>query len=192
MRTRAQRIHVLLVLVLATMAALTAARAAQHYPSGQIVQTIDHSVSTTTITGNTETTIYTYSVPGGTLLTSNCLRVSMRGHITTALATPGTATVRVKYGATTFTVVNATNLTPAATNVLMALDFLFTAAGATNSQKIHSIFNDNTGVTAITSIAHYNTSSVDSTTAQTLAITWQFSATTNTFMCDSTFTEVLQ
>jgi hypothetical protein len=147
-----------------------------------------------------ENTLYTFSVPGGTLGTTRVLHFSMIGQTANNSGGGCTFTVRVKYGATTiytgaFTSINTGNFTNP-----LALDVELMAAGATGSQVSRAVLNidgiaegdANTG-NAITkdfvagaagsqllaggavSYAVRNTISEDSTAAKTFTVTFQSS-----------------
>lgn len=136
------------------------------------IGTSDVTVQNTT----TETNLVSVTIPGGTLSTSNGLKVRL--NIGTYLRTSGTFVLRFKYGGTTL--ITTSSLSVANVGVGY-IEFYLLAAGTTGSQKgfeVTKFFDVNTS----TSTGHFTfdnadkgTSSVDSTTDQTLAITIQFS-----------------
>lgn len=128
-----------------------------------------------------ENTLLSYSVAGGTLSTGNAIRVTM--HVSTMTVTnTNTWTLRCKYGATTlvskiYTAVGTTSLSG-------KIEFILGAAGTTGTQNGSYALslaqpnysgNANTTVQMIGESAQ-GTSSEDSTTAKTLAITSQHSS----------------
>lgn len=144
---------------------------------------------TTLGSSTTETTILTQSITGGTLGTANALRASC---FVTALQVSGTAnsvTFRFKYGATTLiTKTLSTNVTNGAgTNYSGKVEFVIMGSGATGTQEgvayinfgssQNVIGNASGTVSGYSSLISTNvgTSSEDSTSAKTLAISVQFS-----------------
>jgi hypothetical protein len=146
-------------------------------PQGKLnLVTTDVTFSSSTA----ENTLLSYSLAGGTLSTANAVRVTI--HIS-ALGTFNTATstFRFKYGATTLVtkVLGGT----ATSSFSGKVEFILAGAGTTNSQNGSVALNLGTdGYLGSSTIPQYfassiqGTSAIDSTTAQTLAVTYQASA----------------
>lgn len=165
-----------------------------------LVQTLD-KVSADTTVNNTaaETTIYSFSVPGGTLGTNSRLRVMLQTKFgdTTADIVDATLTFRLKYGGTTVaTVVILTNGVDAtaasicgtAASTGFIATGLVSGDGGTSAQvgsmtvngSLITAFNTTTANAiklcgAQTNAASQGTSAIDSTVNQTLAVTAQWS-----------------
>ncbi len=128
------------------------------------------TANTTIVNTAVETTLYSFSVAGGTFSTNNVLRLTVQ--ITDLdVQDGGSCVLRFKYGATTvasMTVDN--NSTSNIANVKAFLTFTLAADGATNSQVGSALFH--ASLTSITSpLTGQGTSAVDSTAAQTLVVT---------------------
>jgi hypothetical protein len=163
---------------------------------------LDKSTTAQDVTNTvTETSVYSYSVPGNTLGTSNGLRLVLTGlsHVDTSSAT---VTVRVKFGGTTFATA-VLNLT-ATHNGGYKIEVLLNANGATNSQRavvVSQFFNLGASETvavltqgsSTVGIAYHDALTVDTTTAQTLTVTvqWSSALSTNHFRRWSATTELL-
>jgi hypothetical protein len=150
--------------------------------------------SNTTITGasTTEGTLYSFSVPGGTLGTNNTVRLTISGTVASTGWGPGTVTLRIKYGSTTLSAALRLNGGAGATlpwQVVIELS----GDGATNAQVMHALGSvqwmqwwDGTWESYFYSgwTDNYGgnlkpvrgTATVDSTAAQNLAVTGQWSA----------------
>lgn len=138
-------------------------------------------VSNTTLTTTvTETTLYTVSIPGGTLSTNNGLRFRISITDLDMGNNPTNLTIRMKYGGTTMATVVSANVTSGATNLQGHIEGYILAAGTTSSQEgqcsLH--FNEGNGYYA----AHSGTAAIDSTSSQNLVITAQFSTATSSGM----------
>lgn len=133
-----------------------------------------------------ETTVYTFSVPGGTLGTNRTIRLSLIGDVLSAAAR--TLTLRVKYGATT---VLTAAVTLGAVGARGQMTFVgeLTALNATNAQVAKGVLTmsntgaDATGTMQLTTptngfvFAGTNSGvAEDSTAAKTLSVTFQNSA----------------
>lgn len=141
------------------------------------------SLTTTDVTfasSTAENTLLSYSVPGGTLSTSNIVRVTL--HVSAlAVTNTNTVTFRFKYGATTHT--SATFTATGAIAWTGKIEFLVAGAGTTSSQNGSIAVNLGTsgyvgnGNLQPQYFAHSSqgTSAIDSTSAQTLAVTSQHS-----------------
>jgi len=147
-------------------------------PQGKLnLVTTDVTYSSSTA----ENTLLSYSVPGGTLSTNNAIRVTM--HVA-GLGVTGsnTWTLRLKYGATTLASKVFTNIS--ANNTFVGkMEFFLAGAGTTSSQNGTYALNlgfanyvGSSGLQAtMVTESSQGTSAIDSTTAQTLAITSQHS-----------------
>jgi len=139
---------------------------------------ISSDTSDTVISGTSETTLFTDTVPGGTLGTDGVVRVRL--HISDFdLTNVQTCTFKLKYGATTVITHGITGAFTAS-NLRGFLEFTLMGAGATNSQEgylsghmgsLHSSMNNGGTWTNPTD---EGTSAEDSTGDLTLAVTAQF------------------
>jgi hypothetical protein len=146
---------------------------------------IDRDVTTTDVVSTAdETTVYSFSVPGGTLGTNRALRLKLIGDW---LNTPGTnsLTVRTKFGGTTLF---STAITVGANASRHALfyELMLSAHNATNAQVATLHYFEGGATTAgapptilgnagqsNTGVGVYNALAIDSTVAQTLEVTFQ-------------------
>jgi len=146
-------------------------------PQGKLnLVTTDVTYSSSTA----ENTLLSYSLPGNTLSSANAVRVTL--HISTlGMFNTATATLRFKYGATTFVtkVLGGT----ATTTFSGKIEFIIAGAGTTSSQNGSVAINLGTdGYLGSSTLPQYfafssqGTSAIDSTTAQTIAVTYQASA----------------
>lgn len=117
-----------------------------------------------------ETSLYSFSVPGGTLGTSRVLRFRIIG-VYSVDATPPTITYRVKYGSCTVSSGALTD-TGARTNQPLNLYGYVSARGGTGAQIVW--FQVETSSSGPDIMAYTAACSTDSTTAQTLDVTWQW------------------
>jgi hypothetical protein len=122
----------------------------------------------------TETTVLSFSVPGGTLGTDGALRITIQARVVHVIT--GTATFRLKYGATTILTIA---VPPGVTVADKSADiwFLLCATGATNSQRASGRVDMQDANGAI--FSRWNQEGVateDSTAAKTLALTVQWGA----------------
>jgi len=138
---------------------------------------LDKVTANTTVANTApETNLYSFSVPGGTLGTNNVLRLTIQ--ITDLDLLNGSAlTVRFKYGGTTIGSIDFSNQSGSAINNSKGLiTFVLAGDGATNTQlgtALSHISNWGTGI-------GQGTASVDSTAAQTLAVTADWDAASST------------
>lgn len=155
-----------------------------------------NDVNTTT----TETTIYTYSVAGGTLGSTKALRLSMLADILNNIGGADNLTLRVKYGATTiFAAVLAAGSTAARRGVSLSLTL--SALNATNAQIAQGIVLMDSAAGGVTGTAGDATPKIgthagvaeDSTAAKTLAVTveWASSSASASFRCHAVQLELL-
>lgn len=155
--------------------------------SGSVVQTL-YKTNTVTI-GNTttETNIFSTTIPGGSLSTGNVIRFAIRGDILQNSGASRTFTIKVTYGGTTLYNGTSSALSVTTDRRPYVFEGTIAAAGATNSQTftgcilVGSATAPTTGLGAITTTlplmgAIGGSSSVDSTSAQTLAVTVTLSA----------------
>jgi|GEM_PF-4429811 len=134
-----------------------------------VFRVLNNNASDSTIANSvTETTLFTYTVPGGTLSTANVVRLNFSLSVTSNSGT-SSLTVRVKYGGTSFTMFSNTYGTPTA-QVGVGNVWIY-ADGATNAQwvfgKSEGIFAGSTGASG--------SCAVDSTADQALVVTAQHS-----------------
>ena len=127
-----------------------------------------------------ENTLLSYSVAGGTLSTSNFIRVTM--HVTAlSVSNAATWTLRFKYGATTLTTKVYTASGGAITNFGGKMEFLLAGAGTTGTQNgsyalnlgTNSYIGSTNATLQMFADSAQGTASIDSTASQTLAITSQ-------------------
>lgn len=124
-----------------------------------------------------EVDMISVTVPGGTLSTNNGLRI--RIETDGFFASTGSATIRIKYGATTIT--SIASLTPGSA-INGYIDATIYANAATNAQRgFLQIFFGNNITGASTSAFHLQncvtgTAAEDSTANQTLAVTIQYTS----------------
>lgn len=137
---------------------------------------------------NTETTIYSLSIPGGTLGTARSLRLTVGGLLSTVTNTDS-LTLRVKFGGTVMAI-SADSFTAPSSGPVELVSYI-TATGATNTQFVLTRYIRPTAATTIagpTDLTNttpllkmtYTTGSIDTTTAQTLAVTAQWTGTFST------------
>lgn len=150
---------------------------------GTPVVLLDRVGQTDIVNTTTETTLYSFSVPGGTLGTTRSLRLVIDGDQLNNSGSSDTVTLRVKYGSTTLYQddgVYASN----ATRISWRFDFTFGNTTATNAQYVSAIFLTSTRGGATTGNGDWNgdglqnmvlsgTSAEDSTTTLTFSITIQ-------------------
>lgn len=174
---------------------------------------LDHKTATTTINNSaSETTLYSFSVPGGTLSTNRVIHFSATGSVLQNSGSPQTYTIRAKYGATTFAGIAVLNIPSANATGPLNLDCEVMATGATNSQaakcRLEVAYNSGNfngsgtagadmSATNITQVivlvpSVHVSMAIDSTTAQTLVVTGQMSAAnaSMTITMNSAYTEV--
>lgn len=136
-------------------------------------------------TTNAETNLLSQSIPANTLSTNNAVRVVM-WISDFDLLTTDTATLRFKYGGNTYVTLSLANNASGGTitNLTGKIEFLLMANGATNNQVAFADATLSadivTGAGTTTNIAQAHDGgagnvATDSTSAQTLAITVQFS-----------------
>lgn len=151
---------------------------------------------------NVETSVYSYSITGGTFSTNNIVRLVLTGYIDLS-ATSANLTLRVKFGSVTIGtgVIAAT----ASTKGGVHLEVIINANNATNSQRsictVQHVLNNaaltdgnfDTGPSTVR-VAAYSSLAEDTTTAKTLEVTaqWGNTATTSIFKRWAAWTEKLK
>lgn len=156
------------------------------------ISIIDKSVITVSSTANAETSFITSTIPGGTLGTTNLLRIRASGVFNNAAGVNRTWTLRVKYGGTTLYADVSPNQATA-TNAGWNLDLILASNNSVTAQTLNGMVHIGgtgavtTGLTGdlgsdeITSVSVITGSSaVNSAVNQTLDITWQPSGTGTT------------
>lgn len=138
----------------------------------------EQSVSSTT----TETSVYSYSIAGGTFSTNNIIRLVLTGYIDLS-AVSRTLTLRVKFGATT--IGTATLCTTASTKGTVRIEVIINANNATNSQRATILLTSVTDNATTTDgnldanytlkMAGHSSLAEDTTSAKTLQVTVQWS-----------------
>lgn len=133
-----------------------------------------------------ETTVYSFSVPGGTLGTNKQLRMRMSGDFLNNSGGSAVLTTRVKYGATTIatngtTITNAGGANRAPIELITCLDAFNSTSAQVSLTKIFALNNgvagtlDGSGSVALpTTATGHNAIAEDSTAAKTLSITFQW------------------
>jgi hypothetical protein len=147
---------------------------------------IDRDVSTNSISNSAvETTVYTFSVPGGTLSTNKMLRVTFTGQVVNTTGVAQNLTIRFKYGATTAQVATISILDPSTSSV--SGEFYLAAHNATGTQRAWgsvrttSTAGANTMQAILTHYVGEGPVAEDSTASKTLAMTWQLGTASANF-----------
>jgi len=145
---------------------------------------IDKVTANTSVTNTApETTLYSFSTAGGTFSTNNVLRLTIQ--ITDLDMSDGASCVlRFKYGGITLgsiTVGNGDPDTGNISNAMALITFIIAADGATNTQVGTAQLYVNNSSLGIGSGLGQGTSAVDSSVAQTLSVTadWSSASTSN-------------
>ncbi len=148
---------------------------------------IARDVTETTINASTvETTVFTVSIPGGTLSTNKGLRITIIGHGTVNNFAGVSAKVRVKYGGTTIHDSDGTTLTQTSDIFGVKTVVELHAQNATGAQRAvgQTVFGDSSGsatqglgrVAGVRKLSRHSAVAVNSAAAQTLEVTWQWSS----------------
>lgn len=99
--------------------------------------TIDRATTAVTVTNSTtETTIYTYTIPGGTLDANGELRLTLLNEYLNNSGANRSLQFKVKLGGATVIDSTTGNLGASALNRIISLELRVSALGATNSQKV--------------------------------------------------------
>jgi hypothetical protein len=148
------------------------------------------TANTTVVNTGAETNLYSFSTPGGTLGSSNALRLTIQ--ITDLDVTDGDDCVlRFKYGGITLASVTVSNTTiNPVSNAKALITFVIGADGASNAQVGSAFFQ------ASSTFGPYvkqGTSAVDSNAAQTLTVTadWSLASTGNSITLGQAILEKL-
>lgn len=138
-----------------------------------VAGTLGVSVNNTT----TETQLMSYNVQGGTMGDYKAIEGELRGRLTTPLISVPSATARLKFGGQTLAVLNALTASINLTNELMILWFRITN-DAYNVQDVESRILQPAIGTPFSLSRSFATDawSVDTSSDQTLSMTWQFGA----------------
>jgi len=163
-------------------------------PSSGGSTALDKITANTTVTNNAaEANLYTFSLAGGTFSTNNVLRLTIQ---IIDLDVPDTTNcvLRFKYGGITLGSITVSN-GGSGSDVLNAkalITFIIAADGATNAQLgTVLIYTNNVDMGSVGLVQ--GTSAVDSTAAQTLAVTadWDAASTTRTITLGQAILEKL-
>ena len=136
-----------------------------------------------------ETTVYSYTVPGGTLSTNRMLRLTAIGDILNNSGGAQSLTVLVKYGATTIlTMATGSNLSASANRSSMLIQAWISAKAATNAQvaggnlRINNVGGSGTAADmSVDRNAVNNSIAEDSTADKALVVTVQLGASNGSF-----------
>jgi len=157
--------------------------------STNVITILDRAVGTQDVVNTTtETSVYSFTVPGGTLGTNRALRLTLTGdYLNNAAATP-TFLIKVKYGGTTIFNGNAPALIQSAFRFSIDVVTMLSANNATNSQIARTWYQgsvnngmDGTGLASgkvslgqfdSPQLGLHNSLAIDSTVNQTLTVTF--------------------
>lgn len=99
--------------------------------------TLDRTTTAVTVTNSTtETTIYTYTIPGGTVDANGELRLTLLNEYLNNSGANRSLTIKVKLGGATVMEDTTGNIGASALNRIINLEVRVSALGATNSQKV--------------------------------------------------------
>lgn len=154
-------------------------------PGTNAVTVLDRDVTVATLnTSSAETTLYTYTVPGGTLSTNKRLRIRATADHKNNSGGAADLTLRLKYGGTLFAL-SAPNLADTANRYGIIIDATVTAQNATNAQRTGTMISIGAAGSAASppssgssnnfSPTVNNGLAIDSTADQALIITAQHS-----------------
>jgi hypothetical protein len=166
--------------------------------SPRVSYVLDSKTSSTTISNTvTETAIYSYTIPGGTLGASDALSLTLLSEFLNNSGTTRGFTIRVKFGGSTvidFSTGN--NFGSSATRRVGSIEILVNARGSTSAQMVtlsasvpvltpvFGTVNTGTGTTMSTADntlrLHSGALSVDTTSNQTLEVTIELSTNLST------------
>lgn len=137
---------------------------------------------------STEGTLYSYSLPGGTMAVDSALRLTVLGRWNSQSAGANTITFRIKFGGTTIYQGDSPSYSGAGQPIgAFVLDMMLANMGATNAQNMAGVIglsrsSATTGLGALLSpaaasvaIATSADAAIDTTSTQTLALTAQHS-----------------
>ena len=146
---------------------------------------LDRDVTSTTVSNTgAETSVYSFSVPGGTLGTNRMIRITLLGYYANTSAGAVTFQVRVKYGATLIGLVSSASIASDADNRIFTVKTDLSALNATNAQTAVTAYLMGAADTGSTGggsdatlldhkISMHNAIAEDSTLAKTLEVTVQ-------------------
>jgi hypothetical protein len=170
------------------------------------VTVLDRGVSEAEVVNTTtETTVYSFTVPGGTLGTNGMLRITFLGSQLNNSGGNAGLTFRLSYGGTVIGF-SDTTVTPDADRGVVWGEAYLAAVGATNSQRSFSRVGVTAGVANVvanpptvdtiaiaTAFSSNNGLAIDSTQNQTLAITaqWGTAAATISYLLQMVVVEKL-
>jgi hypothetical protein len=120
------------------------------------------SLANEVVNTTTETTLYEFSIPGGTLSTNNAVRVTIIGEYFNNSGAGRTLTLRVKYGATTMFDDAFPSLTQSTLRRPYRWEFILSAKDSASSQNM-------TGITQIGNVGAATTGLGDLGAAPTVA-----------------------
>ena len=155
---------------------------------------IDKVTANTSVTNTApETTLYSFSTAGGTFSTNNVLRLTIQ--ITDLDIEDGQSCIlRFKYGATTLGSITVSNGTEdLISNAKALITFVIAADGATNAQLGTAQLYVNNSSLGIGSGLIQGTAAVDSTVAQAVSVTadWSAASTLNSITLGQAILEKL-
>lgn len=135
------------------------------------------------VVNTTETSVYSYSVPAGTLSTNRAIRLTLTGKIHTDTTTES-LTIKVKFGGTTIANTGAVSYT-ATTNIPFELVCTINANNATNSQRAvtrwtrgavnQNVTDGSFDTTSLAQVAQHTSLAIDTTAAAVLTVTYTWS-----------------
>jgi hypothetical protein len=128
----------------------------------------------------TETTIYSYSLAGGTLGTNKVIRGLLSGTYQNNSGGTRTVTVRVKYGATTILQKASAAIATNAGTGSFQIDFNLYAQGSASVQQAWMACSFESGANVSVNFDDRGVAAINSAANQTLTVTVQFSAATAT------------
>lgn len=138
----------------------------------------------------TETTIWTFTIPGGDMGANDAIRLMLSMSWLQNTGVTQTWTYRVKLGGTTILTATPTLATAGATTGGGFLTAVIKNAGATNSQKGIMAVTGGAAVPVSGQPGAFGTSAIDMTINQALAVTVQFAAATATQTLVELFAEL--
>lgn len=131
----------------------------------------------------TETTVYSYPVPGNTLSTNKMLRLTLFMDYLNSSGGASVFTVRVKYGATTIFDTGGRSFVSGVTRRALPLEVKLSANNATNAQvssgfimdgDVNTVTGNAQGAGALeVMVANHNAIAIDSTANADLVVTFQ-------------------
>jgi hypothetical protein len=140
-----------------------------------------------------ETTLFSTVIPGGALNLANKLIFQIAGRLSTPLLTPGTLTIRVKYGTSVAIVSTAPlALVGNASNVPYKINGYMVNTGSTSTQYMQSQLTCAAGGIAVGASVNLADAfpAMDSTIDQTFAVTAQFSVSSANNILTTPYFEV--